>query len=59
MKIIIFELLLLIKYFLYIISILGILELAYRKNLVQASIQSSIDDILRAYRSYTRSPLFK
>ena len=36
MKIIIFEFLVLIKYFLFIISILGILVLANRKNLVQA-----------------------
>ena len=36
MKIIIFEFLGLIKYFLFIISILGILVQAHRKNLVQA-----------------------
>ena len=34
---IIFEFLVLIKYFLFIISILGILVLAHRKNLVQAT----------------------
>ena len=37
MKIIIFEFFVLIKYFLFFISILGILELAHRKKLVQAS----------------------
>ena len=36
MKIIIFEFFVLIKYFIFIISILGILDLAHRKNLVQA-----------------------
>ena len=39
MKIIIFEFLCLIKYFLFIISILGILVQAHRKKLVQASEQ--------------------
>ena len=38
MKIIIFEFFVLIKYFLFIISILGILVLAHQKNLVQANV---------------------
>ena len=38
MKIIIFEFLVLIKYSLFIISILGILVLAHRTNLVQANV---------------------
>ena len=38
MKIIIFDILVLIKYFLFIISISGILDLAHRKNLVQANV---------------------
>ena len=42
MKIIIFEFFVLIKYFLFIISILGILDLAHRKNLVQANVQDII-----------------
>ena len=50
MKIIIFEFLVLIKYFLFIISILGILVLAHRKNLVQANVQCS-------YSSVTQSDL--
>ena len=41
MKIIIFEFLVLIKYFLFIISILGILVQAHRKNLVQANSHAS------------------
>ena len=40
MKIIIFEFLVLIKYFLFVISILGILVLAHRKILVQANAYS-------------------
>ena len=39
MKIIIFEFSVLIKYFLYTISILGILVLAHQQNLVQANVQ--------------------
>ena len=39
MKIIIFEFLVLIKYFSFIISILGILVQAHQKNLVQAIVQ--------------------
>ena len=42
MKIIIFEFLALIKYFLFIISILGILVQAHRKNLVQATVQCTV-----------------
>ena len=37
MKIIIFEFFISIKYFLFIFSILGILDLAHQKNLVQAN----------------------
>ena len=42
MKIIIFEFLVLIKYFLFIISILGILVQAHRKNLVQANVYTTV-----------------
>ena len=45
----------LIKYFLFIISILGILDLAHRKKLVQASVQSLFSTLpmfqFQAYRS--------
>ena len=37
-RMIIFEFLVLIKYFLFMIPILGILNLAHRKNLVQATL---------------------
>ena len=42
MKIIIFEFFVLIKHFLFIISILGILDLAHRKNFVQAIVQCTL-----------------
>ena len=45
MKIIIFEFLVLIKYFLFIISILGILVQAHRKNLVQANVQCTMYNV--------------
>ena len=55
MKIIIFEFFVLIKYLLFIISILGILDLAHRKKLVQASVQSLFTTLpmfqFQAYRS--------
>ena len=42
MKKFIFELLVFIKYFLFIISILGILVLAHRTNLVQANVHCTL-----------------
>ena len=48
---IIFEFFDLIKYFLLIISILGILDLAHRKNLVQANVQDAGKKIMEMYIS--------
>ena len=45
MKIIIFKFLVLIKYFLLIISILGILVLAHRKNLVRANVYCTMYNV--------------
>ena len=62
MKIIIFEFLVLIKYFLFIISILGILVLAHRKNLVQANVHPPrgcsggflINSLCRLFKKFLR-----
>ena len=48
MKIVIFEFLVLIKYFLFIIYILGTLVLAHRKNFVQANVHTFGDTELQA-----------
>ena len=62
MKIIIFEFLVLIKYFLFIISILGILVLAHRKNLIQAIEQCTFFIYFQGCSSpttwYSSPPLF-
>ena len=55
MKIIIFEFLVLIKYFLFIISILGILVLAHRKKLVQAIVHILYSACMQCIAMITRS----
>ena len=59
MKIIIFEFFVLIEYFLFIISILGILDLAHRKKILQAIVHCTMYIVTNSAYVYYNLYIYK